>query len=164
MQGTGPAGKAQPAILYGPNGQPLPTDATTGSLKAVLAGSLAPLPSRKIDLVGSWDGNPNDNIVNGNVSIPAGGFYQTYVPGLLGNRSITAAAYVSGTSPNWTIQLIAVAGNNQAYFHVYTSAAQTGSYGSVGPQPVDWDVWKVIISNNSTSNALTINYLALGVQ
>jgi hypothetical protein len=75
MQGTGPAGKAQPAILYGPNGQPLPTDATTGALKAVLAGSYAtvgqPMPTTVVPIgVPNLSGNAQAWPVDAASSVP----------------------------------------------------------------------------------------------
>jgi hypothetical protein len=115
-QGGGPAGKAQPAVLYGPNGQPLNLDAhgsaatrvvdpagvnvlavnADGTINSKLAGSLAPLPSLgEVDIISSLAAQA------GAISVPASGSYMSpTTPALLGQRFATAFAVLSTAATN----------------------------------------------------------------
>ena len=141
-----------------------PFGSTLNPFQTSLVGSNVPLPSQKIDLVGTYT-NGTGVTVQGSTVVAAGATQNFPISSnLLGNRLIQALAYISGTSPSWTLVIqkaikgIATVGDSQTTGTISTTAGGTAAL------TVDWADYIVTIVNHSSTNSLTVLYAGVGVQ
>lgn len=138
MQGGGPAGKAQPAVLYGPGGQPLPTDATTGALNAVLTGSYATtgqsMPATLVPVAGSGPNNTAQpfNVNTIETGVPYGALVQFVGAALSVWDDAAAGTILLHALPNTSLIPTAYSGTTPVYITTATTTSVKSSAGVVG--------------------------------